>query len=364
MDRRTHEGRRWRSATAGVASIVVVMAAVLVGASAASPSAPPQATAEPVVSGSTRVGEVLRTTRGSWTSTGGSISYAFRWYRCQGRGAADASNCQRIGNAPNDTYTLRDADAGYNIRSQVVATNSDGSTRSTSNPVGPIQSARPSNVTAPSIAGAAVRGQKLVANRGQWVGNTPITYAFRWLRCNPSASDCVEIQEATDNSYVLVQADVGRTVRVRVTARNDAGSRSAVSAPTATVQSDVPPSGSIPVTSLEAGGDQLVISQVVFSPSPVRSQTAPITARVRVTARNGRPVSGALVFMRATPRVVEGQTAPTQPDGWVTLTLVPNAQFPAPRNGFNVQFFVRAYRSGDTGGKLDTASLVQVPLAG
>jgi hypothetical protein len=43
--------------------------------------------------------------------------------------------------------------------------------------------------------------------------------------------------------------------------------------PAAAVQSDVPPSGSLPVGSLQAGGDQLIISQVVFSPNPVTSQT-------------------------------------------------------------------------------------------
>jgi hypothetical protein len=316
-----------------------------------------------VVSGTPRVGEVLRTTRGSWVSTS-SITYAYRWYRCQGRGAADASDCQRIGNAPNDTYKLRDGDAGFSIRSQIVATNADGSTRATSNPVGPVQSARPSNVTPPVITGAAVKGSRLVANRGQWVGNTPITYAFRWLRCNSSGDECLEIDEATDGAYVLVSADVGRKIRVRVTARNDAGSKSALSNPTAVVVSDVPPTGGIPVGSLQAGGDQLVISQVLFAPSPVTSRTAPITVRVRVTARQGRPVSGALVFVRATPRVVEGQTAPTQPDGWVTLTVVPNEQFPQPRSGFNVQFFVRAYRAGDTTPNLDTSILVQVPLSG
>ncbi len=358
------ESRRRRRLAIGVASVVVaVVATAIAGSATAALTAPPKPEGEPVVSGTARVGEVLRTTRGSWVSTT-SITYAYRWYRCQGRGAGDASDCQRIGNAPNDTYKLRDGDAGFSIRSQIVATNADGSTKSTSKPVGPVQSARPSNVTPPAITGAAVKGSRLTASRGQWVGNTPITYAFRWLRCNSSADDCNEIDGATDNTYVLLQADVGRKIRVRVTARNDAGSKSALSDPTAAVQSDVPPTGGIPVTTLQSGGDQLVITQVLFAPSPVTSRTAPITVRVKITARQGRPVSGALVFVRATPRVVEGQTAATQPDGWVTLTVVPNDQFPQPRSGFNVQFFVRAYRSGDTTPNLDSSILVQVPLAG
>lgn len=345
------------------AAVAGSLAAIVAVPTTAATTAAPRPTGEPAISGTARVGEILRTTRGSWTGTE-PITYVYRWYRCQGRGAPDASDCTRISNAPNNTYTLRDADAGFRIRSQVVATNAEGSARSTSNPTDVVQSARPVNTVAPTISGTTAVGNRLTANRGEWVGNTPITYAFKWLRCDASGANCVEIATATDNTYVLVQADVNRTMRVRVTARNDAGSRSVVSNQTGVVQSDVPPTGSIPVGSLQGGGDQLAISQVVFSPNPVTSSTAPITVRVKITARQGRPVSGAQVFMRATPRVVQGQTASTQPDGWVTLTLIPNAQFPQPRNGFNVQFFIRTYRAGDSSGNLDGFRLVQVRLAG
>ena len=57
--------------------------------------------------------------------------------------------------------------------------------------------------------------------------------------------------------------------------------------------------------------------------------------------------------MRATPRVVTGQTQTTGGDGYATLTLVPNGQFPQPRNGFNVQFFIKAYREGDPSARRD-----------
>ena len=166
----------------------------------------------------------------------------------------------------------------------------------------------------------------------------------------------------------MVQSgDLGRTLRVRVTARNDDGARTATSAQTAVVsQQPAPePGNSIAVEDLRAGGDRLVVSQVQFSPNPVTSRTAPITARVRVTARGSRPVRNARVFMRATPRVVQGQTVATQADGWATLTLVPNARFPQPRNGFNVQFFIKASRQGDPGlGGIAGFRLVQVRLAG
>ena len=356
-----------RTTQFALAVVGAVVAAILAGASSAAPAVAPTNTSEPRVTGTPRVGEVLRTTRGQWTGTQ-PISYDFRWYRCQGAGAPDASDCTRIANAENATYVLRQADAGFRIRSQVVASNADGSATATSNPTSPIQSARPANVTEPSISGTATVGQRLTANRGEWVGNPPITYSFQWLRCNAAGDDCAEIPGANDNTYVLVQTDSGRTIRVRVTARNDAGQRSAISNPTARVgsgQPEPPPTGSIPASSLQFSGDRLVVAQVVFSPNPVRSRTAPIIARVRVTARGGRPVSGALVFMRATPRVVQGQTQATAADGWVSLRLVPNRQFPVPRSGFNVQFFIKAYRASDPPlGGVAGYRLVQVPLAG
>jgi hypothetical protein len=347
-----------------VAAMCAAVAATLAGSSAAATTVAPTNTAEPAITGTPRVGQVQRTTRGTWAGTA-PLSYTYRWFRCDGRGAPDASDCGRISNAPNATYVLRQADAGFRIRSQVTATNADGSATATSNPTSVIETARPTNTKEPSISGSAVVGNRLTANRGEWVGDTPITYAFQWLRCSQAGDNCNEIAGATDSEYVVVDGDSGRTLRVRVTARNDVGTRSAISNPTGAVGSNQPPPGSsVPVEDLKAAGDRLVIASVQFSPNPVTSRSAPITVRVRVTARGGRPVRGALVFMRGTPRVVEGQTQPTQADGFVTLTLVPNRLFPQPRSGFNVQFFIKAFRSGDPGlGGIAGYRLVQVRLA-
>ena len=353
-----------------VLTALAAFATLLVSSSVAAPSIAPNNVTEPSVSGTTRVGQVLRSTRGTWTGTE-PISYEYRWYRCEGRGAADASDCRRITNADNASYTLRQADAGFRIRSQVIGSNADGQDTATSNPTNIVTAAKPVNTTEPSITGTARVGNTLEANRGQWAGDTPITYTFVWLRCNDKGDNCSEIQGATDTSYEVRDSDTGRTIRVRVIARNDRGSTSAISNPTGVVGSNQPPpppppsSGGIPVSDLKAAGDRLVVASVQFSPNPVTSRTAPITVRIRITARGGRPVNGANVFMRATPRVVSGQTAPTGGDGFVTLTLVPNQAFPQPRNGFNVQFFIKASKPGDPGlGGVAGYRLVQVRLAG
>jgi hypothetical protein len=358
--------RRTYLAIVGVAAAAAVAGGVFAawaGTSTAAPTVAPQNVGEPVVTGTTRVGQALRTTRGTWTGTE-PITYAFRWFRCDGAGAADASDCRRISNAPNNTYVLREGDAGFRIRSQVVATNVDGSARATSNPTGVVISVRPTNLVEPSISGTAAVGSRLQANRGEWAGDQPITYSFIWLRCNTQGDNCSEIQGANDTDYEVRDADTGRTIRVRVVARNDRGTTSAISNPTATVGGSSS-GGGLDVGQLQAAGDRLVVAQVQFNPNPVTSSTAPITARVKVTARGGRAVTGARVFMRGTPRVVQGQTQVTQGDGWATITLVPNAQFPKPRNGFNVQFFIKAFRSGDPAlGGIAGYRLVQVRLAG
>ena len=372
MTQSTHIRRVRRAHLAllgGAVAVAVIgaMFATLTSTSAAAPAVSPTNTAEPQVTGTARVGQILRTTRGSWSGTE-PLTYAFRWFRCEGAGAPNASNCDRISNASNASYTLRDADAGFRVRAQVVARNDDGSATATSNPTAVVQSAKPANTDLPSISGSAVVGSTLRANRGTWIGDQPITYSFVWLRCNAGGESCSEIPGADDSSYEVRDSDLGRTIRVRVIARNDRGSTSAISPATAVIGRNAPAppaTGVIAVGSLQAGGDRLVVASVQFNPNPVTSRTAPIVVRVRVTARGGRPVSGAIVFMRATPRVVQGQTIETQADGYATLTLVPNQLFPQPRSGRNVQFFIKASRRGDPAlGGIAGYRLVQVRMAG
>ncbi len=351
-----HDVRRVRVLALGTGLLAAVLGALflalLPGSPEAAPTVEPSNTVEPRVSGTPRVGQILRTTRGTWTGTQ-PIDFVFRWFRCQGRGAPDASDCLRITNASDTTYVVRAGDVGFRIRSQVTATNDDGSDTATSNPtavVQPAPSGRPANTTEPSITGTTTVGERLTGNRGAWSGTTPITYAFQWLRCSTAGDNCSEITGATDTTYVLVANDAGRTIRVRVTARNSDGARSALSNPTAVVRDQAqppPPTGnSVAVGDLRAAGDRLIVSQVRFSPNPVTSRVNPITVRIRVTDQRGRAVRGALAFVRSVPRrTTGGDRQPSGNDGWVEYRLQPLQHFPAV-NG-NVQFFVKAYRAGD-----------------
>jgi hypothetical protein len=93
----------------------------------------------------------------------------------------------------------------------------------------------PTNTSAPTISGNAVKGSTLTAGPGTWSGTAPITYTYQWQRCDGAGANCADVGGATGSTYVLGSADVGATMRVTVTATNAVGTSSAVSAATAVV---------------------------------------------------------------------------------------------------------------------------------
>ena len=94
--------------------------------------------------------------------------------------------------------------------------------------------AAPANTAPPTITGTPQVGQTLTANNGTWT-NSPTSFAYQWLRCNPGGNACANVANGTQKTYTLVGADAGRTIRVRVTATNADGSASAESAQTAPI---------------------------------------------------------------------------------------------------------------------------------
>lgn len=96
----------------------------------------------------------------------------------------------------------------------------------------------PQNTALPTITGDNnVVGTELTATDGTWGGTTPIDFGYEWLRCE-TPDDCESIGSASDSTYTLAPADIGNTIRVRVTASSDGGQRHATSANTETIEAD------------------------------------------------------------------------------------------------------------------------------
>src|ERR671936_2572673 len=215
---------------------VLAVAALVPSGGSARADAPPKATGEPTISGRPVEGNVLTASNGSWSGSG-PFNYTYRWLRGPASGSGGkGEGCTAISGATFRRYTVRQADVGHRLRVRVTAANSEGSASATSNATGIVQSADaagpPRNTTAPSISGTPQVGQTLTANNGTWVGQQPITFSYHWRRCDTTGSNCSDISGATAKTYVLTSADVGTTVRVRVTARNARGAASVTSPPT------------------------------------------------------------------------------------------------------------------------------------
>ena len=178
---------------------------------------PPLNTAAPTISGSARRTSTLTSTPGSW---GGILNdYAYQWQR---RTNGTFTN---IAGATGATYTLTSADVGSELRLRVTASNLDGTVSALSAATAVVEAAPPRNAGVPTVSGPAKLNGTLTATTGDW---TPadLAFTYTWQR------DGVDIAGATGATYTLRAADVGSSVRVKVTATNVDGSAGATSAAT------------------------------------------------------------------------------------------------------------------------------------
>jgi hypothetical protein len=331
----------------------LLVALVIPVAGSAGRRVAPTNTGQPAVSGTTVQGQILTTSNGTWNGTA-PLTFRYRWLRCDSTGGgANGVTCSTISAATRRTYRLRFGDIGHRIRSHVIASNADGTATANSNATpGTVRSraaaGAPVSSSPPTISGTPQQGQTLTANRGSWLGAQPQAYTYQWRRCDSVGGACSNIsQGATGSSYVVTSDDIGRTLRVRVTARNSAGSSASTSVPTGVVTRAGVPSGQVVNINDVSLPNRLIIDRVQFIPLFLRSR-APFTARFHVTDSQNHPVQGALVFVVGIP--FGNTTTPpeqvTGADGWVTFTIRPTFRLQLVPRG-SQPFFVRARKPTD-----------------
>jgi hypothetical protein len=90
----------------------------------------------------------------------------------------------------------------------------------------------PAVTVLPVVTSTWVEGTSASTTTGIWSGSTPQNYAYQWYRGLDvgGSRDESPISGATASTYSLTNADVGWTLRVRVTASNAYGTATAVSA--------------------------------------------------------------------------------------------------------------------------------------
>ena len=293
-------------------------------AEVAPPNSAPANTAQPDPTGTAQDGQTLTVGNGTWTGTA-PITYTYAWQRC----TPGSGSCTFITGATTNTYVLVTADVGFQMRAEVIAANSIGNSSAFSNLTQTViaKGTSPTNVSVPGIVGDATVGKSVTGFPGVWSGATSYTYA--WLRCNTSGAACAAIPNATNTAYTIVPADGNQTLRFKVTAKNTSGSTDAQSV--AVHVTPVSSGNSVPVTSLTARPDHLLISEVKFSPNPFKNPGGTFTIKVKVLLEGtSKVVSGALVYVVPAPGIwaKASQELQTGSDGWATIKIQTTKSLP------------------------------------
>ncbi len=174
----------------------------------------------PSIAGLLQEGGTLEGAKGSWSGSE-PLSFGYQWELCNSAGAA----CHEISGAIGSTLGVLASEIGDTIRLVVTATNAGGSTSATSEPTSVVKALLPSNLELPSIQGVLQTGRLLTALVGNWSGTAPIAYSYQWQTCGILGleRECVGIAKAIESTLKLELLDVGLTLRVIVTATNQAG---------------------------------------------------------------------------------------------------------------------------------------------
>lgn len=209
----------------------------------------------------------------------------------------------------------------------------------------------PTNTAAPTISGTAQTGQTLTAAPGNWSSDTTPSFKYQWVACDAQGNNCASISGATTQTYAVQNANVGKTIRVTVTATNSSGSSSATSAQTAAVTQSSggglsQQAGTVAASTVVLP-DRLVINNVKFSPSRLASRTT-FTGRFHVSDMSGHSVSEALVFLTPLPyawaHTTSGEVR-TDQSGWATIRITPSRALPLGKR-VAIVMFVRARVEG------------------
>jgi len=314
----------------------------------------------PSISGTAQDGALLTADPGKWSNS--PARYDYVWLRCDANGA----NCTPIAGATSQRYTVTTTDVGHKLRVDVTASNSGGAGTASSVPTAVVSArgAGPANSKAPVVTGTAQEGSTLSVDNGTWTGTNPISYTYQWQRCDTAGGNCAAIAGATGQTYTLVGADVGHTIRAAVTAKNSLGSSTATSDATGLVAPGKTTQG---VSTLSINDvalpDRLIVDRIQFTPNPLRSHDA-FTARFHVVDTKGFSIQGALVYTIGLPYgyLRNAPEVSTDAKGWATMTLQPTAKLPIHRGGAIVMF-VRARKPGDNLlAGVSTRRLVQEPI--
>ena len=277
-------------------------------------SLPPNhpATGDPVISGTVQVDEELTAlTDGIMDDDVLDDVFTYQWVRVDADGT---SNEEDITDETDVTYTLTADEQGKKVKVEVRFVDILGGEETrTSAPTATLAGTPNTAATgAPTITGTAQVGQTLTASTtgiADANGLTSPTYTYQWIRVDGTEAD---IAGENSSTYILVDADLGKTLKVKVTFADDLGhTETLTSAATATVgavATGPPTVNDVAVTSTPASGNtyylagEVIEFTVTFSAPVTVTATPKFAFRLGAATRQAAYASGsgsaALVFAR------------------------------------------------------------------
>ena len=184
------------------------------------------ATGTPTISGTPIVGQTLTADTSGIADADGldDVSYSYQWI------ANDGTTDTEIEGATGSTFTVLAAYEDQTIKLRVSFSDDAGHSESlTSEATDAVtltaQAQQSNNVAtgAPTISGTAQVGQTLTAATSgisDADGLDDVTYSYQWIRND--GTDDSDISGATGSTYTLVDADQGKTIKVKVSFTDDA----------------------------------------------------------------------------------------------------------------------------------------------
>ena len=175
----------------------------------------------PTISGTVKVGQTLTADTKDIEDADGldNPDYSYQWIR------SDSGMDTDIDGATASTYTLVKADEGKTIKVRVTFSDNESNQETlTSEATSVVVPNSPATGT-PTISGIVQVGRTLTADTKDIEdadGLNNVSYSYQWIR-RDSGTDA-DIDGATVSTYTLVEADKGKTIKVRVTFTDDTNS--------------------------------------------------------------------------------------------------------------------------------------------
>src|SRR4051794_4440557 len=224
----------------------------------------------------------------NWVFNPAATSVSFQWFVC------DGAVCDPIPGATSQNYALSGRDVTHRLCVKVTGTNASGSTTlgcgGQTNEIFPQEAKLVSPTT---MTGTAYVGDTLVSGVGGWAF-PGTSFSRQWESCEPDGSSCQTISGAKGASYVLTGDDLGRRLRVRITADSNAPNKfpspGEVFTPLSAVVTEppAPPVDPAPQPARGGGG-----GTPAPAPAPSPDTTAPVLSGLGV-------VTGAALKVRST----------------------------------------------------------------